>query len=751
MFLINNKKYQKIRAFKKIIEISRQFSEKPKTPDVNITFSNGKHLNISTGQYARLADGCAVATLGDTSVMVTVVSKTKPSASSFLPLVVDYRQKSAAAGRIPTNFFRRELGPTEKEILTSRLIDRSLRPLFPENFNYETQVICNMLALDGVNNPDVISINAASAALSLSDVPWNGPIGAVRVGLIDNEVIINPTRKELQMSILNLIISATKRNLVVMLEGNANNVLQQDLLKAIKVGTKEVQSIVNDIESLQKAFGKPKREIEKRTELSQEIVEALRSLSEMRVREIFKNYTYDKLGRDNALSEVRTDVSEKIRTNFPDIDLSLAVDAFNKIVRKIFRDVIFEEGKRCDGREFEQLRDISCKVNLYKPLHGSAVFQRGQTQVFCTVTLDSHESALKLDPLSVLTSGVKEKNFFLHYEFPPFATKETGRVGPIGRREMGHGALAEKGLTPTIPNDFPFTIRLTSEVLESNGSSSMATVCGGSLALMDAGVPVSASTAGVAMGLITRYDEGSKNIEDYHLLTDILGIEDYMGDMDFKIAGTKKGVTALQADIKIPGLPLKIVMEAIQKAAEAKSRIINIMNECIDKPRTERKDNWPVCEKLEIEPHKRARLLGVGGTNLKKLFAETGVLVSQVDDTTFQIFAPSQHAMDEAQEIINKLLTTERTPELEFGGIYKATVVEVRDIGVMVTLYPGMPPALLHNSQLDQRKIAHPSALGLEVGQELQVKYFGRDPVSGLMRLSRKVLQTATTKIYSDT
>ncbi|KAJ8928180.1 hypothetical protein NQ314_019242 [Rhamnusium bicolor] len=335
-----------------------------------------RNLNISTGQYARLADGCAVGTLGDTSVMVTVVSKTKPSSSGFLPLVVDYRQKSAAAGRIPTNFFRRELGPSEKEILTSRLIDRSLRPLFPNNFHYETQVICNMLAVDGVNNPDVISINAASAALSLSDVPWDGPIGAVRVGLIDNEVIINPTRKELQLSNLNLIVSATKRNLVVMLEGNADNILQQDLLKAIKLGTKEVQNIVSEIERLQKAFGKPKRVLESPAELSEEVNEALRSLMEMRVREIFKNYTYDKFGRDNAISEVKVDVLEKIRLSFPDSDANLTADACNKIVKQIFRDLVFEEEKRCDGRDFDQLRDISCKVNLYKPLHGSAMFPK---------------------------------------------------------------------------------------------------------------------------------------------------------------------------------------------------------------------------------------------------------------------------------------------------------------------------------------------------------------------------------------
>nr|CAI5850262.1 unnamed protein product [Callosobruchus analis] len=575
MLLNVNKRLKSAQKLKKLIKYNISlYSDTVKNSEVNISFSNGRNLNISSGQYARLADGCAVGTLGDTSVMVTAVSKTKPTQANFLPLVVDYRQKLAAAGRIPTNFFRRELGPTEREILTSRLIDRSLRPLFPDGYNYETQIVCNMLAVDGVHNPDVISINAASAALSLSDIPWNGPIGAVRVGFIDNEVIINPTRKELQLSLLNLVIAATRRNLIVMLEGNANDILLPDLQKSIKTGTKEAQHIVNGIEKLQKTCGKPKRSSEKPPEPSEEVMEAMRSLTEMRAKEIFKNYTYDKIGRDQALNEVRTDATEAIKPSFPDIDSNLINEAYNRIVKKIFRDVIFEEERRCDGREFDQLRDISCKVNLYKPLHGSSIFQRGQTQVFCTVTLDSHESAMKLDPLS----GIKEKNFFVHYEFPPFATNEIGRMGPIGRREMGHGALAEKGLMSVLPHDFPFTIRLTSEVLESNGSSSMATVCGGSLALMDAGVPLTSPAAGVAIGLVTRYNE-------YQILTDILGIEDYMGDMDFKIAGTRKGITALQADIKIPGLPLKIVMESLQKAVDAKSSILSIMHDCIDKPR----------------------------------------------------------------------------------------------------------------------------------------------------------------------
>ncbi|KAJ8874348.1 hypothetical protein PR048_025194 [Dryococelus australis] len=675
--------------------------------------------------------------------MVTTVSKMKPSPASFLPLVVDYRQKAAAAGRIPTNFLRRELGPTEREILTSRVIDRSLRPLFPEGYCYETQVICNLLAVDGVNDPVMASINAASAALSLSDIPWNGPVGAVRVGFINNEVVINPTRKEQSESSLNLIVTSTKHNLVVMLEASAENILQQDFLKSIKAGVKECQAIVQAIQQLQKHYGKVKRELELPSPPSEELVQAVKSLCEMRLREIFSDHSHDKLSRDVAVQLVRTDVHEKLNKSVGEpVDSHVFSGVFNQICKETFRSMIFEDNVRCDGRTMGQLRNISCQVDLYKPLHGSSLFQRGQTQVFCTVALDSPDSTLKLDPVTILTSGLKEKNFFLHYEFPPYATKEVGRSGPTGRRELGHGALAEKALRPVVPMDFPFTIRLTSEVLESNGSSSMASVCGGSLALMDAGVPISHPVAGVAVGLVSRYEgTDTKHLEDYHLLTDILGIEDYMGDMDFKLAGTKKGITALQADIKVPGLPLKVIMEAVLQATEAKSAIIDIMNETLSKQRKQ-KDNWPVIEKLEVPPNKRSKFIGMGGSNLKRLMVETGVQVSHVDENTYTIFAPYQSAMDEAKEMIEKLLASERQPELEFGAIYTAKVVEVRDIGVMVTLYPSMNPTLLHNSQLDQRKVSHPSALGLEVGSELQVKYFGRDPVSGMIRLSRKVLQS---------
>ncbi|KAL7301453.1 hypothetical protein TKK_0005893 [Trichogramma kaykai] len=707
-----------------------------------VPFSNGKNMLLSTGKFARMADGCAVATLGDTSVMVTTVSKSHSSNNtSFVPLIVDYKQKAAAAGRIPTNFFRRELGQTEHEILTSRLIDRSLRPLFPKKYNYETQIMCNMLAIDGINDPDVLSINGAATALALSDIPWNGPVGAVRVGFIDKEIVINPTRREMSQSSLNLIITATKENLVVMLEGSADNISEEDLKRAIESGVKECQSIVQTIQKLQNSHGKKKRVLDPPNELSDEVKEAVKMLSEMKLREVFTDYKHDKLSRDNAIANIRNELMTAMKLSFPDLDLSAIVEYFSEVSKTVFRSLIFENNLRCDGRKLNELRTISCAADLFKPLHGSALFQRGQTQVLCTVTLDSPDSALKIDTVSMLASGIKEKNFFLHYEFPPYATNETGKSG-IGRRETGHGALAERGLRSVVPKDYPFTIRLTSEVLESNGSSSMASVCGGSLALMDAGIPITSAAAGVAIGLMTNYNENTNSIEDYKILTDILGIEDYLGDMDFKVAGTKTGFTAVQADIKIPGLPLDIVFKSLEQAHSGKSQILDIMNKVISRPRTNKKDNMPVTESIDIPMHLRGRLLGFGGSNIKKIFLQTGVHINQDENFKFTLFAPNKSAMNEAKEMIESSIKEVKQPTLEFGGIYTAKIVELKDSGVLVTLYPTMQPALLPNSQLDQRKINHPSALNLKVGDELQVKYFGRDPASGQIRMSRKVLQT---------
>ncbi|XP_028324212.1 polyribonucleotide nucleotidyltransferase 1, mitochondrial [Gouania willdenowi] len=700
-----------------------------------------KKLEISSGKFARFADGSAVVQMQDTSVMVTAISRTKPSPSQFMPLVVDYRQKAAAASLIPNNYLRRELGTSDSEILTSRLIDRSIRPLFPAGYFYDTQIMCNLLTVDDVNDPDVLAINGASAALSLSDIPWNGPIGAVRVGMVDGEMLINPTRAEMALSTLNMIVAGAPSSQVVMIEASAENVLQQDFCHAVKVGVKHTQQIIHAIQQMARQHKVVKRSPVKLFSPPADIVEHVRRVSSERIRAVFTDYTHKKISRDEAINKIRLETEEDLKENFPEAEPYEVMEAFNAVCKEIFRDLVLNEYRRCDGRELNALRDISCEIDLFKRLHGSALFQRGQTQVLCSITFGSLESSIKADDITTALRGVEEQNFMLHYEFPPYATNEIGKVGRMSRRELGHGALAEKSLRPVIPKDFPFTIRVTAEVLESNGSSSMASACGGSLALMDAGVPISAAVAGVAIGLISKANpEKPTEIEDYRLLTDILGIEDYLGDMDFKLAGTNKGITALQVDVKIPGLPLKVVMEAIQQATVAKREILGIMNKCIVKPRAHRKENGPVVETIKVPMSRRARFIGPGGLNINRLQAQTGVKISQVDEETFSVFAPRPAAMHKAQMFINEICKDDQEQQLEFGAIYKATITEIRDIGVMVKLYPNMSAVLLHNSQLDHKRINHPSALGLDVGQEIQVKYFGRDPTDGRMRISRKVL-----------
>ncbi|XP_013088414.2 polyribonucleotide nucleotidyltransferase 1, mitochondrial-like [Biomphalaria glabrata] len=709
-----------------------------------VEFELGERVyKFSTGKLARFADGAAVAQLGETSVLVTTVSQKSGGNQSFLPLTVDFRQKAAAAGRIPTNFLRRELGPSEKEILTSRIIDRSLRPLFPAGFYNNTQVICNLLAVDGVNDPDVISINAASAALAVSDIPWGGPVGAVRLGVIGEEVLINPTRKQLQKSSLNLVITGTTERKVVMLEGEADRLSLHKVEQALSQGLKATQTIINQIIELQTKVGKPKRTVEPPKQCPQHILDGIKNLAMNHVRDILFNNEHDKISRDEALKALGVSVVTGIKESFPDEEENVIQTAYQAFVKQTFRDLILDEDRRCDGRALNQLRDISCAVDLYKPLHGSALFQRGQTQVLCTVTFDTLESAYKSDPISVITGSMKEKNFMLHYEFPPYATNETGRGG-IGRRELGHGALAERGLKAILPEESDFTTRLTAEVLESNGSSSMASVCGGSLALMDAGVPVKEAAAGVAMGLITRTEPETGKIVHYKILTDLLGIEDYMGDMDFKMAATASGLTAIQADIKLPGIPFYVVVKALEGGFAATKEIMEIMNKVISTPRKNMKVCGPVTEKLELDHSKQTKLAGLGGYNIRKIKSETGVTITRIDDKSFQIFAPNMEAMAEAKEMIDKLMEEQKEPELEFGAIYTGKIVEIRDFGVMVELHPRLKPILLHNSQLDQRKVSHASSLGMEVGHEITVKYFGRDPSSGSHRISRKVLQGPT-------
>lgn len=721
-------------------------------------------IKFEAGNLAKLSDGACTCSLGDTTVLVTAVSKQPQRASGqpFVPLSVDYRQKAAAAGRIPMTHLRRDIGVTEREILVGRMIDRSIRPAFVKGFDYDTQIVCNLLAVDGNNDPDILAINGSSASLAISDIPWNGPIGAVRLGLIGERIIVNPTRKEQSNSRLNLVMSANNYGNVMMMDGSCKEpVLMPDLIKAMKYGIKECRTVIEAISKLSILHGKPKRTLDLSNRPTREQLQFVRDRAQDGIRAVLSNHTYDKLSRDEAMALVRDEIILAAKDGLPGVDQFILDEAFNFVVRSVYREILATTRIRCDGRQFSDLRPISCKVDLYKPLHGSALFQRGQTQVFCSTTFDSPDAAFRTDSMTSLVSGVKDKNFMLHYEFPKYATHDIGRVGTMpDRREIGHGALAEKAVRPLVPENQDMTIRLNCEVLESNGSSSMASVCAGSMSLMDAGVKLSEHVAGVAMGLISEQkteDDGLSASDqfsnEYSILTDILGFEDYIGDMDFKIAGTKKAITALQLDVKPnQGIPGYVLYQAIQRAHIAKAEIISKMEKVIKSPRKERKENHPVIKTISIPQHKVATFIGFGGSNLKRLMATIGVRVSAYNESdvtdlgantnrdNFIVFAPNQDALQEAEDYIKTIVDKQKEPELEFNGIYPATIQELRPNGVMVTLHPSMSPVLLPLSQLDIRHVTHPSALNFEVGQEIQVKYFGRDPATGHLRLSRKSL-----------
>ena len=677
---------------------------------------SGPPLELASGHLARLADGCSEVRLGHTSVLSTVC-RGRQLNPGFLPLTVDYRQKAAAAGRIPSNFLRRELGPSEKEILTSRMIDRSVRPLAARGWTEEVGVTCNLLSLDTQHDPDTLAVNSTSLALALSSLPWTRSVGAVRVGYIQNRPVINPSRRDLARSTVNLVISGTASGEATMIEGDARNVGSEVWLDCVRAGLEQCAKIAGDIDQLGRTHGKTKATVE--VSENNAFVEPVGIITKGKLRSIFTNTSLDKLARDKAMFSLRDETVKHYNYT------QGVAEAFNTVSKEMVRSLILDENVRVDGRFQNQLRPLHCEVNMYQPLHGSAMFQRGQTQVMCTVTLDSLNAAMKLDPMSAITGGLKEKNFLLHYEFPSFATGDVkGDRAGANRREMGHGALAERALRQVIPASSPWTVRLTSEVLESNGSSSMATVCGGTLALLDAGIKLEDRVSGVAMGLVTRGDKEAK------VLTDINGMEDYLGDMDFKFAGTRSGVCAVQADVKVPGISEAVIREAVERGMEANTQILDTMDSCLKEPRTS-KSCWPVTKSLQVPMSKRGKLLGPGGLNIKRISGETGVTINMEEEGSWSMFAPSQEAMAEAELMVEQLITEEKAPDMEFGAVYTGRILEVTARGVMLELHPAMEPVLCHTSQLDARKVSHPSALGLEVGQEIQVKYYGRDPVSG--------------------
>lgn len=683
---------------------------------------NIEPIIFETGFKAKQTNASIWAKQGETVVLVTAVtSKNVPDKIDFFPLTVNYLEKFYAVGKIPGGFIKRENRPSDKETLISRLIDRPLRPLFPSGFRNETQVILTVVSSDSKHSPDILALNAASAALMISDIPFNGPIGAVRVGRIDGYLVVNPPADVYDKLELNIVVAGTK-DAIVMVEAGMNNVTEQEAIEALEFGHSHIKKIVEVQEKMKSEIGKPKMEY-KDFAVPEDILNKVREdLKDLLRRAVL---TDGKQERYEAIDSVKTEYFQKLEEsteNFAEV-AHIYKEAYGEVEKEIFRDITLNTSKRVDGRGYTDIRPIDIEVGLLPKAHGSALFTRGETQALVSTTLGTKMDSQILDDIE----GESSKRFMLHYNFPPFCVGEVGFLRAPGRREIGHGALAERALSYMLPNEneFPYTIRVVSEVLESNGSSSMASVCGGSLSLMDAGVPMKSQVAGIAMGLIY---EGDK----YVILSDIMGIEDHLGDMDFKVAGTETGITALQMDIKIEGLSREILEKALNQAKEGRLHILSKMNEILSVPREELSANAPRFEVFNINPEKVGLLIGPGGKTIKSIIDETGVSIDIMDDGILNIFANNKDSIDKAIEKIMAI-----TQELVPGKAYKAKVKKIADFGAFVELIPGLE-ALLHVSQYSLERIDKISDY-LKVGDEVEVKYLGKDE-KGRIKISRKEL-----------
>src|SRR5213592_310775 len=682
-------------------------------------------ISIETGKIARLADGAVVVTCGDTMVLASAVSATNiKEGQDYFPLTVDYREKAAAVGKFPGGYFKREGRPTEKETLTSRMIDRPLRPLFPQGYFYDTQIISILLSADGQNDPDILAINGASAALTISDIPFAGPIGAVRVGRVNGEFIANPTHDERNSSDLDLVYVG-KENDVIMIEGSAMELPEEDFIKSLEFAHGHAKEMIRIQKELAAQVGKPKREMPLMN-VNQDILEVAYQVAGDKIEGALYNPT--KVERSKAVNALKEEVKAKVLEKFPDADKFAISQAFDYVQKKAFRISVLDKQKRMDGRGYQDLRPITCEVGVLPRAHGSAIFQRGETQALALVTLAPIEEAQNIDAYG---GGETSKSFLLHYNFPPFSVGETGRTGGASRREIGHGALAERSLEPIIPseNDFRYAIRISSEIMESNGSTSMASVCGGMLALMDAGVPMKDMVAGISIGLVTEAGDDGQ-LKRYELLTDIIGSEDHFGDMDFKLCGTDKGVTGFQLDLKLPGIRHSIVAEAIQRAREARTKILEIMRGTLDKPRTELSKYAPRIETIKINPEKIGALIGPGGKTIKGIVAETGAEINIEDDGSVHIYATSGESMARAKEIIGGM-----TREIEIGATYQGRVVSTKEFGAFVEVFPGRD-GLVHISELADFRVKRTEDVA-KVGDIIWVKCIGIDD-KGRVKLSRK-------------
>jgi polyribonucleotide nucleotidyltransferase len=681
-------------------------------------------INIETGKIAKLADGSVVVSCGETMVMASAVSATViKEGQDFFPLTVDYREKAAAAGKFPGGYFKREGRPTEKETLTSRMTDRPLRPLFPQGYFYDTQVISILLSADGENDPDILSINGASAALCVSDIPFKGPIGAVRVGRVNGQFVANPSHTDRVHSDLDLVYVGTEND-VIMIEGAANQLPEAEFLKALEFAHGHAREMIRAQKELAAHVGKPKREMPLLS-VKPELLEIAYQVAGDRIEGAL--YTQGKVARSKAVDALREEVKAAILEKYPGAGDFAISQAFDYVQKKAFRVSVLEKQKRMDGRGYQDLRPITCEVAVLPRAHGSAIFQRGETQALALATLAPIEEAQMIDAYG---GGEQSKRFLLHYNFPPFSVGETGRFGGASRREIGHGALAERSIEPVLPseNEFRYAIRVSSEVMESNGSTSMASVCGGVLALMDAGVPMKDVVAGISVGLVTEYD--GDQLKRYELLTDIIGSEDHFGDMDFKLCGTDKGVTGYQLDLKLPGISLKILGEAIQRAKEARSKILEIMRGALDKPRAELSKYAPRIETIKINPEKIGALIGPGGKTIKGIVAETGAEINIEDDGSVHIYATSGESMARAKEIIGGM-----TREIEIGQTYQGRVVSTKEFGAFVEVFPGRD-GLVHISELADFRVKRTEDVA-KVGDVIWVKCIGIDD-KGRVKLSRK-------------
>ncbi len=695
-------------------------------PEKVIVTVGHQDIVIESGRYARQADGAVTVQLGETIILTATVAATKAKeGQEFFPLTVDYREKASAAGKFPGGYFKREGRPTEKEILTCRLTDRPIRPLFPKGWYNEVQVQTILLSTDGQNDPDILSIIGASTALMVSDIPWDGPIGAVRVGRVDGQFVANPTHEQQAGSDLDLIYVGNETD-VVMFEGAANEISEADFVEALRFGQEAIQPLITAQKELAAKLGKPKRQITVKV-VPDEILAEAKILAGDRI--VPALLTPQKLAREAAVNAIFAEVGAKLVEKFGAEKVTDFVikDAQYYLQKEAVRALILDSSQRLDGRAFDVVRPLDSAVGFLPRAHGSAMFQRGETQAICLATLGTSDDVQEFD---AYTGGETKKQFILHYNFPNFSVGETGRISGPGRREIGHGALAERSVRPMVPvEEYPYAVRVTAEIMESNGSTSMASICGASLALMDAGVPLKRPVAGISVGICTEYD-ANKVINRYQLLTDIIGWEDAFCDMDCKIAGTTQGITGFQLDLKLKGIPLTIMAEAVTKAHTARLQILEHMAGILAEPRPDISKYAPRITVMRINPEKIGMLIGPGGKNIKRLVDESGCEIDIEDDGTVKIFSVSAEGMEIARKEIEAI-----GAEIEVGKIYLGRVVTLKEFGVFVEVLPGQD-GLVHVSELSNRRVNRPEDV-VKVGDEIWVKCIGVDD-KGRVKLSRK-------------